>query len=479
MTWAFESCWLRVVVVLAVALMDGGVRDRVRCVRQGDEPARLGVSIVAPQRLWQHQRGDVEIRLKWDRAWFAEHGIDLFRGSADVPCHVSLPWLDESHERAVTLGPAAGADAEVLRVAVGDRIVRAAAAPDEHVDGRAFAVAVVRCRVVPLVSGRLTLAPIELRHAFATTFRDSLLSGRQPVDRQDRVQASAATTIEVAALPEPAPPGFTGAVGEFELTATSGGPALPVGSSFRVELTVTGDGDLTRFRPPPAASRDGFVVQGVVEAPSDVGRRFVLDVLALREGATEMPGVSLVAFSPAVGSYVTLSAPSVPVLVGPLPDGVELDARVQELVEADRAAHGADSFVTWCWRIGLMLLVLLGAAWSRRAVVGRGRRAVQGALHELRVAVALPDADAIDPPLVLARFERLLALVAGGAGADVAFGVPGTWDRLRARGVTDGGVAVLRELHAVLDGARFGGALPPGEAILEAAETLVAAARRR
>ena len=55
--------------------------------------------------------------------------------------------------------------------------------------------------------------------------------------------------------------------------------------------------------------------------------------------------------------------------------------------------------------------------------------------------------------------------------------MPGTWDRLRNRGVAPDGLDELQRLHELLDAARFGGPLPEAERIMAPAETLATAAR--
>lgn len=442
---------------------------------QQPDDARLTVAVEAPERAWVQQPVTVRVVIAWDREWFATSSVPLFRERVDVPCHVDVPWLRAEPGRAVGIERVADAQQRVS-VVVGDRVVDARALADETRDGRTFARAELRCRWLPLVDGEQTMQPLRLRYAFATEFREHLLRGREPVDRQDATVSSQPRTLRVDALPKPAPAGFTGAVGEFELHATSGGERVHVGDAFRIEVTVTGDGNVERFAGLGQPSLDGFHVDGIAERDAPVGRRFELDLVALREGVAEVPPVSLLAFSPARGDYVTLTAEPVPVLVDPLPEGRVLDERVQELVDADRAAR-APGWPTWALRGGLVALVLVGAWLSRRAVRGHGRRAVEQALHELRIAVLAPGGEAVEAERIASRFERLLVVVAGGGRGPEDFAVPGTWDRLRNRGVAPDGLDELQRLHELLDAARFGGPLPEAERIMAPAETLATAAR--
>ena len=71
--------------------------------------------------------------------------------------------------------------------------------------------------------------------------------------------------------------------------------------------------------------------------------------------------------------------------------------------------------------------------------------------------------------------EQLRAPARVGGGE--TFASPVSWDSLVERGVARQGVARLKDLHAALDQARFGGPPPDAGDVLAAAETLSAAAR--
>jgi hypothetical protein len=203
------------------------------------------------------------------------------------------------------------------------------------------------------------------------------------------------------------PAGFHGAVGEFALAASLDAEEVHVGDAVAVRLSLSGDGNLMRFAPPPPPELDGFHVQGIVERRSGAVRTFVLDVLALREGTMQLPALSFVAFSPAAGDYVTLYGGPLPLAV--LPARTALPPPVQALVDADAAKVRARQ--RWPWWTWLVLAVsALALARFVRWQQGRGRRrrerdAVVGELGALSV-----DADAT---AVARAFERALAAAVG------------------------------------------------------------------
>lgn len=431
----------------------------------GQEASRVFVEVLSSPEAYESQPVDVVIRIGYDAAWFEEHGVALIRQEVDVPFHLMVPWLLASPGRDVRLVPFEG-EFGMARVPVGDQVVAGVRQLQTTREGRTFEQVEVRCRWLPLATGTQEVAPVSVRFAYANQFREHLLRGREPVDRQEQRVASARGELRVLAIPSDAPPGWSGAVGEFAVDALSGGEQVHVGGQFVVEVTIHGDGNLGQFPAIKPPSIDGFYVQGVVEEKVEGARKFILDVLALRPGVTSMPGVSIVTFSPAQGRYVTTVSDSVPVRVIPRPDGLALSKRIQQLVDEDAASQQTGA-PDWIFRWGFIVLMLLGLWVHRYGRTRNSRRSVGDAVHALRVATAVGS----DPERVASAYERVISQVAGGGG----FSTPGVWQDLEARGVAKEGLDQLRSLHAELDAARFGGPLPDAGAVMDAVETLVAA----
>lgn len=428
------------------------------------EEARVFVEVLAAPQTYVSQPTEVLVRIGYDADWFAQHAVPLIRQQVDVPCHLDVPWLGATADRTVVVVPFAG-DLGVAQVAVADQIVAGVRALPLERRGRLYEQVMLRFRWLPLAAGLQEVAPVTVRFAYADEFREHLLRGREPVDRKEQRVSSPARELLVQPVPENAPSDWSGAVGEFVITATSGGRQLHVGEAFSVEVTIHGEGNLDQFAGIKPPRIDGFYVQGVVEVATEGARRFQLDVLALRPGLTEMPGVPLVVFSPERGKFVTLTSETVPVRVLPPRPDVELSDRIQELVDQDAASQSDGP--GWVIRWAFITFMLIGLWLHRYGRIRRGRRSLQDALHELRLAVGVGG----NPVKVAEAFERVLARVAGGG----PFSAPSIWADLETRGVAPEGIASLKELHQALDGARFGGPMPDKEAVMGPVETLVAA----
>jgi hypothetical protein len=347
---------------------------------------------------------------------------------------------------------------------MGDRVVLWQPAGQRAKAGRTFALLELRCRWLPLAAGVSTIAPVELRYAFATRFAEDFLRGRQPLDRQEATASSGARQLTVKALPTAGrPEGFTGAVGEFEVRA-SAPESVAAGAAFTIEVVVTGKGNFERFLPMPWPRLPGFHVQGLVEKRGAAARTSLFDVVALREGATEVPAVPFVTFSPRLGKYVSLATNPVPLQV--LPASADLPLRIRELMAAEAQAASLAQRAKWWWVValaGLAFGVALGL-WRSRVRLARHRAELRAGHDRLAAALARGHAEA------LVAFESLCCACAG----VLPFQGDAIWNALARRGASPQLVARLRAAHAELDAARYGGPAPAPETLLEAAAELTA-----
>lgn len=426
-------------------------------------PAPITIEVDGlPDKAFVQQPLVITVRLVLDTAWLAEHAVPLFQQRLDQPFHVVVPWLQAAEDRAVELLPPP-AGVATQKLALGDRAVPFVVEAERRLDGRALAVLQVRCRWLPLAEGDSLVAPVQVHYAFAERFQEDFLRGREPLDRQEATVASAARSLRVLGLPKPAPKGFHGAVGAFELATRASSAVVRVGGNLVVQLAVRGEGNLDRMAPLPPPSLPGFHVLGVASSFRDGERRFDLDLVPLRAGLTEVPALPFVVFAPQRGRYETLLAPPVPVRIDPVPPGATLEPRVEEWLAADRRAIASQQ--AWPWWVW----TLLGSAglvglWSVSRL--RGGRAARRNGARLRQGVE--QALGQDPATLATALDALLAWRAG-----LPSWSSEGWAALAARGVTAEVVATGKALHERLDAARFGGGMPSTDALRALADAML------
>lgn len=127
----------------------------------------------------------------------------------------------------------------------------------EEVDGQIYNAALLRrYTLIPQQTGILTIAPAELvclvnvrtashtaNSIFDSFFDDGIRTVRKRV-------SSPATKIEVTQLPSGAPEGFTGAVGNFSLSAALSTDKLKTHEAVSLTVTVTGHGNVSLVEAP-------------------------------------------------------------------------------------------------------------------------------------------------------------------------------------------------------------------------------------
>jgi len=206
------------------------------------------------------------------------------------------------------------------------------------------------------------------------------------------VMASEAAPLNARALPTP-PQGFSGLVGDFELTGSVRSTDVTVGESVVWSVRVVGDGTLEGFSLPPVTDLDGAQVYDngptvgarVVDGAYRAEGRFERVVVPTREGEVVLPSVDVVIFSPTAGAYVTKRIEGATLQVQP---GREGDAKVESFAflggggPKARAAEdirdpwrsgGSSAWLPgWGWFAGLAVLFALpGLGVVVRAVLQR------------------------------------------------------------------------------------------------------------
>ncbi|MCA8948936.1 MAG: hypothetical protein KDE27_05500, partial [Planctomycetes bacterium] len=299
--------------------------------------------------------------LELEREFFARSAVPLLQRAVDLPVQITAPWLGGDSAGTVAL-----ADGDGATIAVGEAIVRAFDGGVTEIDGAVFGAYEVRARLTPRAVGAIALGG-SLRFAYASAFEETLLGGRQPVDRHELAVEAEPAMLQAIAPPSDAPVGWSGAIGEFEVAAAVNVEQVEVGDTFELVLGVRGAGNLADFDAPPWPELPGFVVQGMLERRDADAREFVFDVLALRLGAA-LPPLPFVVFAPAASAFRTIHTPPVVLRVVARDPTRPLPPRVQRLIAQFEPEPASGP---WLW-LGLGA----GVAVFVIAVVGlrRGRR---------------------------------------------------------------------------------------------------------
>jgi oxygen tolerance protein BatD len=237
--------------------------------------------------------------------------------------------------------------------------------------GERVLVTETRTRIYPLTVGGATVGEATAAVAVAAGGdpRDPLswLGGRF-ARREMRIR-SRPFTVRVRPLPPGAPPGFQGAVGDFEVDWSADRERTSRDVPITLRLDVRGAGNLPLLRPPVLADPDVEVFASAVDdslgepGGGGVGRkRFHWTVLPRREGALTLSAPAFSWFDPASRRYLRAAPMVVTVEVGPAASGRAATAGafpdVFSAHPVDPRARGPEP---WAWTLGGLLL---GAAWA-------------------------------------------------------------------------------------------------------------------
>ncbi len=194
--------------------------------------------------------------------------------------------------------------------------------------GQEFLVSEIRKALFPQEEGRLTLPATRLSCQVLVRSRgrrgsllDEFFGGARA---EERVLTS--RPIEVEVRPRPAAPrGFSGLVGEFEISSRISKRELSVGESATWRLTVSGKGNAQMIGEPALPELAAFKVyddkpeSSVERSGAELrgSRSFVKALVPLEEGELTVPAVTLTYFDPEAGTYRTASTAPIALAVRP------------------------------------------------------------------------------------------------------------------------------------------------------------------
>jgi len=252
-------------------------------------------------------------------------------------------------------------------------------APEQQmlIGQRTYLVAQKQTALFAPAPGQYTIGPAEV--AYSTGFL-----GPEEIVRTKPIK------LTVRPLPQQGrPPGFTGAVGQFEVALAADKTQAKAGEALTAKVTVTGTGNLRQVQAPelsvvgpckwyksgeqrqvkPVSTQGGYRIGGSVT--------FEYLLIPRDQGTVRIGPVALASFDPGLGKYVTekTRAVEVQVLPGPVEEssGEPVTPNIKYIKTGAGAlrARGLLTATPWFWLVQLVPLLGLGVAARQQAVQRR------------------------------------------------------------------------------------------------------------
>lgn len=278
--------------------------------------------------------------------------------------------------------------------------VRPALNEVESLGGQEYYTAVLkRCILFPQKSGRITInsGNYDMSVIQYEQVNMGFVTMRNPVERDIKVTSNSAT-LNVRPLPSPAPDGFDGAVGSFQVDTRLVGNSFRTNDPATLIFTITGSGNIKYIKEPaidfptefeqytPKADTESRVNGNNVSGTMTVEYTFVPTVT----GDFTIGAGKFVYFNPADGRYHTIDTPSYPIHVvkgtsAPAArDRKDIEAKntdIRHIRLGDKHQSHAHTLVAlqwWYWTLYLILIVILVAAAAAYGKHIRARADVAG-----------------------------------------------------------------------------------------------------
>lgn len=172
-------------------------------------------------------------------------------------------------------------------------------------DGKTFYVKEYVRRLYPHNSGRILIEPSELRLH---------LKGNPKTLKTKPIPL---TVQPLPVLNRPA--NFSGAVGDFSISAQVDRKKLKVKNALTLSLTIKGNGKLNNLTPPNISSSQGFRVNPPTQINGDTENnlQFNYVVVPIKAGRLQIPVIDFSFFNPNTKTYQTTTTQPIPITVLP------------------------------------------------------------------------------------------------------------------------------------------------------------------
>lgn len=379
---------------------------------------------------------------------------------------------------------------DVRLFVINRELARAKFLSDYERDGKGWQCFQVERSFLPSKVGKVELVAPTLRFSSMRYKRGRIRGGQ----KDSFGIAGDSIALEVMPIPEAGRPSpYFGAVGRFSIEAALDRDRIRFGDSFKLTLTVRGQGNLEFLRMPDLSSLTGFHKRGAAEAVRDENRVVVTyDLTPLSADVDEIPSIAWNYFdtTPGVEAFIEVETKPLTVVVDAIENGESIASLPESAVAAvtpgvddifdlppfDVAVisnpqpslllRGIAVFSPWA-------LVLLAFAWmrSRRLasldVAGKrargAKRSFDAALQrgdDAMDAIAVYLGDRVDiPPAAVISSDLAGRLGEHGLDAAVANDVASAIERGTAARYGGGQALTAEDARALvhrLEGVRFG-----------------------
>ncbi len=336
-------------------------------------PGTVGFELRASAaELWQGQVFTLDVVASLD-----EKAADLL---LDGGREIHLPWLLESPGLLLLDSPEPQGETVPLRLSGTNRAILMHHARDTS-GPQPRLVLSRKVLFVAVDAGEPRIAPSRFTAHLATGVREERgLFGGRLMRPTGRVSVDAHAEFPRLLVREPPaagrPPGFTNAVGRFELKAEAAPTSLRVGDTCVLTLTATGTGNIDFLRWPEfEALQQDFRIFGKSQRKLPATQVLEVEVSPKHAHVTQLPELSLPWFDPDAGRYAASTVG--PIAIEVLPGGSEglatLESPTETLsaLETVREALPEESGGPppgWTLALpgALVLLLAEAAAWRRR-----------------------------------------------------------------------------------------------------------------
>ncbi|WP_461783342.1 BatD family protein [Prosthecobacter sp.] len=205
------------------------------------------------------------------------------------------------------------------------------------INGVGYIVVTYRSMLSALHAGDLKVGPAscellyEVYQEDQRGMRRSLPFGMVMGNTETKKQVVKSQEVKIKVLPLPTqgkPPHFSGAVGDFSISATATPNELAVGDPLAVDITIDGSGNFDALNPPVLMPPDGwkaypprrYNVDGPVDpnqTPTAQRRIGYSMVFVPEKQHTQLPPFELSYFSPSQKKYVSASTAPIPLRIKP------------------------------------------------------------------------------------------------------------------------------------------------------------------